>query len=359
MRIGVPRRPSHRDKVTSSRWDWLGFDVTRRRCENGLILGAVILGIRKLAVDWGEIALAVEISLLAGLSVLYLSLRERPSPPRATSPLPPIIRPHSPALSHANHLQAHGPHLRDRTARLSASYGHSGQMSPSLSGGRDDRRFSGQQAADESTAIGARGCVWGTEPREYRDCLDDGALHALLLAPLIASAMLHDSFTQLSRPPTSWSFPWMIEPPLVLDSTPILPRHIDPTLPLDLVKAYSALATSRRNLVHLFTLSSFVLLVQLIWSLRLEVKQSKIGTLGHHTAMPSAAMERDSSDSGRSTTLSGTFWLKKGEWRRNLSVVGFAFLVTGVCVVVKIVTALVGHGVWRGASLGLRRTPEW
>ena len=44
------------------------------------------------------------------------------------------------------------------------------------------------------------------------------------------------------------------------------------------------------------------------------------------------------------------YWLKLGEWKRTKSVVGFAFLVTLCCIGVKIVTALIGHGVWSGGS---------
>lgn len=108
----------------------------------------------------------------------------------------------------------------------------------------------------------------------------------------------------------------------------------------DSIRALSALATSRRNLVQLFTLCSFVLLVHLARSFHLEAKQAKA-----QVAHESAAMERDLSGPGGGTS---TYWLKKGEWRRTKSVVGFAFLVTLCCVGVKIVTALIGRGVWSG-----------
>jgi hypothetical protein len=72
-------------------------------------------------------------------------------------------------------------------------------------------------------------------------------------------------------------------------------------------------------------------------------------------------MERDLSGSHRdrdsipaSSSSSTTYWLKRGEWRRTKSVVGFAFLVTLCCVGVKIVTALIGRGVWSGRSHFLR-----
>lgn len=161
-----------------------------------------------------------------------------------------------------------------------------------------------------------------------RECTDDGVLYALLLGPLVASALLHAALSTLASAPES-AVPdgWMIETPLVLTSTPIRTVSGRTALaPTDAIRALSALATSRRNLVQLFTLCSFVLLVQLSWSLRLEFKLHRNG---------------DRSDGG-------TYWLRRGEWKRNGSVVGFAFLVTGGCLVVKIFTAYIGRGVWSG-----------
>lgn len=169
-----------------------------------------------------------------------------------------------------------------------------------------------------------------------RECLDDGALFALLLAPLTAAAMLHAALTRLSSEPETAVPPaWVIEPPLVNPSTPI--RHITGISASmgdkigDATKALSALAISRRNAVQLFTLCSFVLLVQLSWSLRYEVKRAKASI---------AAGEEPS----------GTYWLKRGELRRNVSVIGFAFFVTACCLVVKAVTARIGRGVWSDMS---------
>jgi dolichol kinase len=180
-----------------------------------------------------------------------------------------------------------------------------------------------------------------------RDCLDDGVFFALLLGPMLAAAMLHAAFTQLSTSPDSAIHPgWAIEDPLVLASTPIryMKGVLPTTYPSDAIKALSALATSRRNLVQLFTLCSFVLLVHLTRSLALEIKMSKQPI----PALSSATMERDISDPNRSQT--STFWLRRGELRRNLSAVSMAFLVTGGCIVVKIATAYIGHGVWSDMS---------
>lgn len=133
----------------------------------------------------------------------------------------------------------------------------------------------------------------------------------------------------------------------MLSSTPIrIPKGS--TLPLvsDAIRALSALATSRRNLVQLFTLCSFVLLVQLSWSLRLTIKLSKKGP----TPPTSTTMERDNSDPSRVSFLTTTYWLRKGELKRNLSAVFMGFLVTGGCIIVKIATAYIGHGVWSDMS---------
>lgn len=150
---------------------------------------------------------------------------------------------------------------------------------------------------------------------------------------------------------------------MVLDSTPM--RHLPngdllASMPEDMVKtikALSALAISRRNLVQLFTLCSFVLLVQLGWSLRLELKLARRRDPSTTASSGSADKEGSEQVSGSRAAPNynaafgaGTYWLRKGELRRNLSVIALAFLVTGGCIVVKIVTAIIGHGVWSGES---------
>lgn len=181
-------------------------------------------------------------------------------------------------------------------------------------------------------------------PADIRECLDDGVLFALLLAPLIASGLLHDAMQRLSSA-TLRPRAWRIEDPLVLSTTPI--RNLGGIVPenTETVRALSALAISRRNLVQLFTLCSFVLLVQLTRSLILGNRLSM-------TAPPpsSTGMERELSDSAKSGRGLGAYWLKRGEWRRTRSVVLFAFIVTAGCIVVKIATAYIGRGVWSGES---------
>jgi len=154
-----------------------------------------------------------------------------------------------------------------------------------------------------------------------------------------------------SEPETATLPGWVIEPPLVMPTTPI--RLISGRAPhevTDAIRALSALAISRRNLVQLFTLLSFVLLVQLTWSLRREVKLARAVAPASPTPATTATVGGSVSEHETDPpVVPGTFWLKRGELRRNLSVIGFAFFVTACCVVVKIATAYIDYGVWSGA----------
>ena len=268
-------------------------------------------------------SLTAEISLLVGLSIAYKIYRSRclgAGPPRTASPreLSPVAASHS-----STGLQQTHTHRRHVAKETVTAAGH-----------RDKDEI-------EMVGLGQRGCVWGSSEREYRQCLDDGVLFALLLAPLVASAMLHAALTQLASFPEMATHPgWAIEPPLVLLSTPMrYIRNIIPqAIPTEAMLAVSALAISRRNLVQLFTLCSFVLLVQLGWSLRLEKK----------LAQQSHADETTRSTSTTSATT--MYWVRKGEWRRNVSVVMMAFSISGGCLIVKGFTAFIGHGVWSDMS---------
>ncbi|WVQ76542.1 hypothetical protein IAR50_006212 [Cryptococcus sp. DSM 104548] len=344
--------------------------MTRRKCENLSVLAAVCWGIWVLGYRWGEKAIAGEIGLLVGLTILYSALRFRPTPARVLSQyLPPSVRPQSPTLLPPT---TWGPHQnqRERSARTSVGHGSGlagghgvgygagpgGQTSPALP--KDDPRAR-MLLPDEdgNIGIGHKGSIWGTEEREYRDCLDDGIYYALLLGPLVAAALLHASLSQLFSYPES-PLPnsgWKIEPPLVLPTTPFR-RDVDPTRgPVETLRALSALATSRRNLVQLFTLCSFVLLVHLARSLHLEVKQMRLLCPSPNDLNGIEIGEAYSGTAGGSRFQAqqagfGTFWLRKGEWRRTRSVVGFSFLVSAGCLVVKAVTAYIGRGVWSDMS---------
>nr|XP_018263518.1 dolichol kinase [Kwoniella dejecticola CBS 10117]OBR85676.1 dolichol kinase [Kwoniella dejecticola CBS 10117] len=332
------------------------INVTRRRCEDAILLSAVILGVWKLGHEWGEKALAGEISLLVGLSILYTFLRFRPIRQKLPSPQPSVNgRPHSPQFAPSS--PAPGS-VRERVGRNPVV--HPGSNPPAFLAGRDDRRpFTTDE--DGQIGIGGRGCLWGTEPREYRESLDDGIFFAIFLGPLVASALLHAALSQLSsNPETPLPGDWNIELPLVLPSTPVRqltnPAHNSGkaqtalSISGDTIKALSALATSRRNLVQLFTLCGFVLLVHLVRSLHLEVKQSNQSLDNSENHSRFAIQQQQQQQQQAQSSPSGTYWLRLGEWKRTKSVVGFSFLVTGCCVIVKIVTAIVGRGVWSDMS---------
>ena len=105
------------------------------------------------------VLMGTEISLLVGLSALYNALRLRSSSPSSTSPfIPP--RP----LSPTNNLntQSASP-ARDRFAKSSGT--SATHLHPSS---REDLKRASSLDDGESYGTGSRGCVWGTEEREYR-----------------------------------------------------------------------------------------------------------------------------------------------------------------------------------------------
>ncbi|KIR59719.1 dolichol kinase [Cryptococcus bacillisporus CA1873] len=323
----------------------LSIKMTRRGCENALVLGAVLWGIWVLVVRWNEKAVAGEIGLLVGLTLLYTALRFQPTPQRLLSQPPPTNRPTSPAFAPPNWGSSFA---RERIRRTSISNSN-GSLSPSFP--KDylrGRAFSPDE--DGRMGIGERASIWGTEEREYRECPDDGIFYSLLLGPLVAAALLHSALSQLSSNPSSpVAKGWNIESPLVLPSTPIRRgASISDAEPTDTIRALSALATSRRNLVQLFTLCSFVLLVHVTRSLHLEITQFRINYPPNSTS-PDAEVTKLHSLQAQQANI-GAYWLRKGEWKRTRSVVGFSFLVTGVCLLVKAVTAKVGRGVWSDMS---------
>lgn len=152
-----------------------------------------------------------------------------------------------------------------------------------------------------------------------RDTPDDGALTALLLGPLVATALLFisESMANAPSPPTPLPEAWLIEAPPVLEHT----RH-----PLT---AYQALLRSRRSLVQLMTLSSGILLVHLFAS-----RNSLRGQAVKATSMENGFLEKP--------------WPPKSEGRRSMSYVGFTAILTAVALLLK---ALFVHSkiiVWPG-----------
>lgn len=138
--------------------------MTRRRCENALVLGAVLWGIWVLVVKWDEKAVAGEIGLLVGLTLLYTALRFQPTPQRLLSQPPPTNRPTSPVVASPSSFSS--SYARERIRRSSMS-NVNGSLSPSFP--KDDlrgRAFSPDE--DGRMGIGERASIWGTEEREYR-----------------------------------------------------------------------------------------------------------------------------------------------------------------------------------------------
>lgn len=107
---------------------------------------------------------ATEIGLLVGLSVIYVTFRLRPGP--APPPLPPT-RSSSPGLSvpsiAANLVNGN---LRERATRPITSHSSGGHGTKELA--REKMAASMALEGVASSDIGGKGCVWGTEEREYR-----------------------------------------------------------------------------------------------------------------------------------------------------------------------------------------------
>lgn len=93
---------------------------------------------------------------------------------------------------------------------------------------------------------------------------DDGVLTALLLGPYVAASMLYGSITTPNLPLRPLE--WLVDEPAVLSKSILN------------LSARSALLNSRRNLVQLTTLCSFVLLVHLFTSRRVDVDRPLAST---------------------------------------------------------------------------------
>ena len=198
---------------------------------------------------------------------------------------------------------------------------------------------------------GSIGTVWATEPKDYRDCLDDGAAWALLLGPILSGSMFYETCTRLSRMyaederttttrPEWTSNGWRVEPPLVSPSTrPFVVagngpgsdgQASDPA-----VLALSALAYSRKQACHLMCLLSLLLLAHTLWSRKrhLAVAMSTGSQLnGHHMEDSTAT----------TSTAPPSAWSKRSEWRRTGAVVAFSFILTAGFVVLKVIAQLAG-----------------
>ncbi|KAF8442414.1 hypothetical protein L210DRAFT_3611794 [Boletus edulis BED1] len=127
------------------------------------------------------------------------------------------------------------------------------------------------------------GFVWMSVPKNFRDCLDDGALTGLSFAPLISVALLCSSLHQAASPnPTLLPPDWLIEAPRVLG---------DAHAPLS---ALNAQISSRRSLVDYATLCSFILLVQIFssWWYEARYRRGRNVPEGERGSVPRSEAQR-------------------------------------------------------------------
>ena len=163
----------------------VGYNLTRRRCEDGLVLGAVVLGIYRLSHKWKEMALAGEIGLLVGLSVIYTAFRaRRVCAAQQPGTLAHSPRPASPSFSTIpTNAHPHAQnHVRERHPRNSLN--HFAQHVNAATGREEPRGknlMHGITVDEGDTIVGGNGCVWGTEEREYRYA--HLTLHITMLSP--------------------------------------------------------------------------------------------------------------------------------------------------------------------------------
>lgn len=169
----------------------------------------------------------------------------------------------------------------------------------------------------------------------YSDCIDDGAAFALLLGPMLASSMFYTTWRSLMANPTqARTSEWNIEPPMILDSTPLplsaqlgslrLPSTLNERHPA--VLALTALCLSRQHLVHLTCLLSLILIVHAVSSRSTDI----------------AHLKRDPPSAGMDVNMGGARWVKRSEWKRSWAIISFSFAVTGFFVVVKAITDMLG-----------------
>ncbi|KAG6373418.1 Fph type histidine kinase [Boletus reticuloceps] len=145
---------------------------------------------------------------------------------------------------------------------------------------RESKRTGGPRSSQNRTHFGF---VWMSVPKNFRDCLDDGALTGLSFAPLISVALLCSSLHQAASPnPTLLPPDWLIEAPRVLG---------DAHAPLS---ALNAQISSRRSLVDYATLCSFILLVQIFssWWYEARYRRGRNVPEGERGSVPRSEAQR-------------------------------------------------------------------
>ncbi len=152
----------------------------------------------------------------------------------------------------------------------------------------------------------------------YREASDDGILTGLLFGPLIGSALLYSSLTQLSSSPILLPPTWRIEPPAKLSNSQ------EPYSVLE------ALVLSRYNLIDLSTLCSSILLFHACTSSWLETRYLK---------------RRDVPEGERGS-------VPRSEGLRSWYYVLFTVVVSLSSFTTKIVLQKIGCGIWHRESIG-------
>jgi hypothetical protein len=340
--------------------------LTRRRCERALLLASAGWVVDRLGRELGEVQVAFELGTIIVLTMAYLEFRTIDNSSsgsgsetrRRGSGEGGVAGAGAGAGGNNNNNGAnvkarsgvvlqHGPSLTNREKRNSMSGGPvSGAIGSGLAGtttgtaskvGSND--YNSIDAEDHRP--GSIGTVWATEPKDYRDCLDDGAAWALLLGPILSGSMFYETCTRLREmytaspsklPAGAATNGWQIEAPLVSPSTrPFIVAGQGPSsaeqAESQAVLAISALAYSRKQACHLMCLLSLLLLGHTLWSRR------------RHLLI--VASSHESQVSGASNT-SLPPWSKRSEWRRTGAVVAFSFVLTAGFVVLKVVAQVAG-----------------
>ncbi|KAK0235807.1 hypothetical protein EDD85DRAFT_928699 [Armillaria nabsnona] len=279
-------------------WSWTFCIETKKAGESFLIIGSLIYAISKFS-DYQPAAssqlslslynswILTELQMLIAISLLY------------------IMWTHSSISLGAAALK------HQVTSPISIS------LSPSVlrpADGRSPRRNSSWDSSKKSDFA----FLWMSVPKNYREASDDGILTGLLFGPLIGSALLYSSLTQLSSSsPILLPLTWRIEPPAKLSNSQ------EPYSVLE------ALVLSRYNLIDLSTLCSSILLFHACTSSWLETRYLK---------------RRDVPEGERGS-------VPRSEGLRSWYYVLFTVVVSLSSFTTKIVLQKIGCGIWHHITL--------
>ncbi|KAL4074815.1 hypothetical protein V8B97DRAFT_1868302 [Scleroderma yunnanense] len=226
---------------------------SRSLAESALLLGSLLIANRQLAratgpLDTSDFSVSLEIDILLMICIAYI-MWTHTSLSRATT---------TPSVSDEK---------------------DEGRLSPKTES-RENKRNGGTAASLVKPHFGF---VWMSVPKNFRPCSDDGASTGLSLPPLIAVALL-SSAVRKAASPDSGLLPrgWLIEAPRVLTNG---------RSPLS---ALEALILSRRGLIDYASLSSFILVVQILASSWYEARYRRRRSVpeGERGSVPRKEMRR-------------------------------------------------------------------